>query len=366
MTTQSALISTDSPLTLAEQIRQLGLGLGFADVRFGPADSEQHRAGFEQWLAKGYHGEMKWLENNNDKRFNAAKLQPGTKTVISVRMNYWPDNTNSKAVLNNPEMAYVSRYALGRDYHKVLRKRLVKFAKAIGDLAEQDSYRPFVDSAPMMERQLAEQSGMGWIGKNTLLLTPGQGSWFFLGELCTDLELPFDPPSEKGHCGSCNQCLTDCPTDAFVAPGVLDAERCISYLTIEYDGSIAEELRPMMGNRIYGCDDCQLVCPHNSKAPNSEEADFEPRHELDQISLLELFSWDESTFLNNTEGSAIRRIGFQKWQRNIAIALGNGPSNDATINALNARLGQCSSLVDEHIHWALNQLKRQSALPSDK
>jgi epoxyqueuosine reductase len=363
---QPERITTDSPLTLAERIRRLGLTLGFADVRFGPPDTEQHRHNFEQWLDQDYHGDMTWLENNQDKRFDAATLQPGTRTVISVRMNYLPEHTDDEQVLTSPELAYISRYTLGRDYHKVLRKRLTQFAKAISDLAAQDNYRPFVDSAPLLERQLAEQSGLGWIGKNSLLLAPGQGSWFFLGELCTDLELPFDEPLNKGHCGSCSQCMVDCPTNAFIAPGVLDARRCISYLTIEYDGVIDETLRPLMGNRIYGCDDCQLVCPHNRKAPNTTEDDFKPRHELQRVSLLTLFSWDEKTFLSRTEGSAIRRIGFEKWQRNLAIALGNGPVTDQAIDSLQSNLGRCSSMVDEHIHWALRNLKARSASPSDR
>ena len=359
MTQPTALISTDSELTLAEQIRRIGFELGFADVRFGPPSTEQHRRQFAQWLAQDYHGQMQWLANNSDKRFDARQLQPGTQTVISVRMNYLPANADSENILANSSRAYISRYALGRDYHKVLRKRLLKYAKAIGQLAQQDGYRPFVDSAPMMERQLAEQSGMGWIGKNTLLLAAGQGSWFFLGELCTSLLLPFDEPTTKQHCGSCNQCLVECPTDAFVEAGVLDARRCISYLTIEHDGVIEESLRAQIGNRIYGCDDCQLVCPHNRKAPTTAEPDFQPRHELADIDLLTVFAWDEATFLQKTEGSAIRRIGFERWQRNIAIAIGNGPADPSAIAALQAKLPHSSAVVAEHIRWALEQLSNR-------
>lgn len=300
---------------------------------------------------------MDWLKRNLDKRFDASALHPDTRTVICVRMDYWPGQVQGEEQLKRPDKAYISRYALGRDYHKVMRKRLTQFARAISDLAGEHGARPFVDSAPVMERQLAEQSGLGWIGKNTLLLSPGHGSYFFLGELCTSLSLPFDPPNPMAHCGSCQQCLTDCPTDAFVSAGVLDATRCISYLTIEYDGTIPLELRPLMGNRIYGCDDCQLVCPHNRKAPETHEADFEPRHQLDDIDLVTLFNWDEATFLKNTEGSAIRRIGFAQWQRNLAIALGNGTATQKAIDALQAGLGRSSELVDEHIHWALDRLR---------
>jgi epoxyqueuosine reductase len=358
MPDNSTIIPTNTVLTLAEQIRALGLHLGFQEVRFSRPSTETHKEAFGRWLEKGYHGDMAWLTRNNDKRFDAAELHPGTKTVITVRMDYWPNTTASESVLANGKKAYISRYALGRDYHKVLRKRLTQFAKEIQNLSGEHGARPFVDSAPVMERQLAEQSGLGWIGKNTLLLSPGNGSWFFLGELCTNLDIPADPATETGHCGTCQQCLVDCPTDAFVEAGVLDARKCISYLTIEYSGSIPIELRPKMGNRIYGCDDCQLVCPHNRKVTETIETDFSPRHQLDDISLLELFSWNEATFLSNTEGSPIRRIGHEQWQRNIAVALGNGPSNAETISALNDTLPNASELLAEHIQWALNQLEQ--------
>jgi epoxyqueuosine reductase len=274
-------------------------------------------------------------------------------------MDYWPNTTDSESVLTDPEKAYISRYALGRDYHKVLRKRLVQYAAAIETLAGKHGARPFVDSAPVMERQLAEQSGLGWIGKNTLLLSPGNGSWFFLGELCTDLKLPQDPPTIAGHCGSCQQCLIDCPTDAFVSEGVLDSRKCISYLTIEFSGSIPVELRPKMGNRIYGCDDCQLVCPHNRKAPETEEADFSPRHQLDDVTLLELFLWDEKTFLQKMEGSPIRRIGYPQWQRNIAIALGNGPFKEEVLEALQRAVQTEHAVLKEHVEWAIHQLEER-------
>lgn len=352
----SNLISTDLELTLAEQIRQAGLELGFQGIRFTQPTTEQHKADFERWIKKGFHGEMGWLDRNNDKRFDASELHPGTRTVITVRMDYWPNTTNSESVLTNPDKAYISRYALGRDYHKVLKKRLSQFSKRIEDIAGKHGARPFVDSAPVMERQLAEQSGLGWIGKNTLLLSPGNGSWFFLGELCTDLELPYDSPTIAGHCGSCQQCLTDCPTDAFESEGVLDARKCISYLTIEYSGSIPVELRPKMGNRIYGCDDCQLVCPHNRKVSQSNEKDFAPRHQLDDVTLLELFQWDEDTFLKKTEGSPIRRIGYHQWRRNIAIALGNGSFSEEILAALYLAKDTDNAVLKEHINWAINQL----------
>lgn len=358
MADRTDLIATSQGATVTEQIRVLGKQLGFQAVHFSAPDTNRYRPDYEAWLAQKLHGEMSWLAHRLDKRFDGRALQPDTKTVITVRMDYWPAKDNSNAVLNDPDKAYISRYALGRDYHKVLRKRLTTFGKQISELAGEHGYRACVDSAPVMERQLAEQSGMGWIGKNTLLLSAGQGSYFFLGELFTSLQLDVDPPLPKGHCGSCSQCLVDCPTDAFIGPGVLDARRCISYLTIEYKGSIPPELRPLMGNRIYGCDDCQLVCPHNRQASATQEPDFSPRHRLDNIRLLELFAWDETTFLANTEGSAIRRIGYAQWIRNIAVAIGNGQPSAAARAALLAKLGQLNVMVDEHIRWALTRLEK--------
>lgn len=354
----NTLITTSQALTLAEHIRAEGLALGFQAVRFGVPDAARYSTDFQNWLDAGYHGEMDWLERNSDKRFHPTQLLPGTQTVITVRMDYLPENDQGLALLTDSESGYIARYALGRDYHKVLRKRLAQFGAAIETVAGKHGYRPFVDSAPVMERQLAEQSGLGWIGKNTLLLATGSGSWFFLGELFTDLALPADPPLPQDHCGTCNQCLVDCPTDAFVGPGLLDANKCISYLTIEFKGSIPLDLRPKIGNRIYGCDDCQLVCPHNRKAPSTQEADFKARHNLDGLSLTEAFEWSESEFLKKTEGSAIRRIGFEQWQRNVAIALGNGAKTDAKITLLKSKLNLVSPLVDEHILWALNQLNQ--------
>jgi len=258
-------------------------------------------------------------------------------------------------VLESPEQAYISRYALGRDYHKLIRQRLAQLATRLQQEAGGGQYRAFVDSAPVLERALAERAGMGWIAKNTMLINERAGSWFFLGEIYTDLPLAADPPQVTKHCGSCSACLTICPTDAFVGPFQLDARRCISYLTIEHKGSIDEALRPLMGNRIFGCDDCQLVCPWNKFAQHSEEADFRPRHGLQNSDLVDLFRWDEATFLARTEGSAIRRIGHERWLRNIAIALGNAPPTPAILAALGERLNHSSDLVREHVAWALRQ-----------
>ena len=339
---------------LAERIKAEARALGFQAVHIGSANSEAHRPAYEDWLAKGYNGDMKWMERNLDKRFDGAQLHPGTERAISVRLDYRPEGP-MQAILDDPNKAYISRYALGRDYHKVMRKRLTQLGRTIESWVGEHGFRAFVDSAPVMERQLAQQAGMGWLGKNSLLLNNKAGSWFFLGELFTNLPLPIDPPFETEHCGSCDRCMTACPTDAFVAEGVLDARRCISYLTIEHSGSIDPELRPLMGNRIYGCDDCQIVCPFNSFSQTTGEADFEPRHNLDQADLLTLFQWSEAEFLDYTEGSAIRRIGYQQWLRNLAVALGNAPTQPAIIEALSARREAVSDLVREHIDWALER-----------
>ncbi|WP_037337224.1 tRNA epoxyqueuosine(34) reductase QueG [Saccharospirillum impatiens] len=339
---------------LTERIKSEATSLGFQSAHIGSGNTEAHQARYEAWLDAGYNGSMSWMARNLDKRFDASKLHSGTLRSISVRMDYRPEG-DMQAALDDPNRAYISRYALGRDYHKLMRKRLTQLGKSIESWVGEHGYRAFVDSAPVLERQLAQQSGMGWLGKNTLLLNQQAGSYFFLGELFTNLPLPLDTPFETQHCGSCNRCLTDCPTDAFVEAGVLDARKCISYLTIEHSGPIPVELRSKMGNRIYGCDDCQIVCPFNSFSEPTREADFQPRHSLDNISLLTLFNWDETTFLSNTEGSAIRRIGFEQWQRNLAVALGNAPTSAAIIAALQRRLPEASPLVQEHIQWALSQ-----------
>ncbi|WP_101759105.1 tRNA epoxyqueuosine(34) reductase QueG [Oceanicoccus sp. KOV_DT_Chl] len=341
---------------LVEDIRHWGAELGFQQIGISDIDLGEHRAHLQHWLEKNFHGDMHYMESHGDKRSNPEQLLPGTIRVISARMDYLPDTDDMTEVLNNPSQAYVSRYALGRDYHKLMRKRLAKLAEKISAVAGQHNHRAFVDSAPVLERALAENAGLGWIGKNTMLINSQAGSWFFLGEIYTDLPLPADPAQQTMHCGSCTACIDDCPTGAIVGPNQVDARRCISYLTIELKDSIPEELRPLMGNRIYGCDDCQLVCPWNKFSKPSQEDDFQPRNDLQSAQLLDLFNWDEQEFLQRTEGSAIRRIGYDCWQRNIAVALGNGPKNPAVIAALEAKKKQASTMVAEHINWALSRL----------
>jgi epoxyqueuosine reductase len=345
----------DEPLDALRRIREWGSELGFQSLGFTGIDLSQHETYLERWLSAGYHGEMGWMAEHGKKRSRPADLVPDTCTVISARMDYLPQGANPEAVLEQSEKAYISRYALGRDYHKLIRSRLAKLAKRIALELGGGHYRAFVDSAPVLERALAENAGLGWIGKNTMLLNDKAGSWFFLGEIYTDVPLPIDVPQETQHCGSCTACLEVCPTQAFVGPWVLDARKCISYLTIEHPGAIPEALRSAMGNRIYGCDDCQLVCPWNKFAHPTREQDFEPRQHLDDITLLECFSWDEETFLSRTEGSAIRRIGYERWRRNIAIALGNAQTSDAILVALQGALEDPSELVREHALWALKQ-----------
>lgn len=340
---------------LREQISEWATALGFADVAVSTIDLHPHNEHLNRWLDAGYHGDMTFMAAHGSKRYRPQELVPGTACVLTLRMNYLPEGTDPIRILETPEQAYVSRYALGRDYHKLIRKRLAQLAKHIETHAGGGQYRAFTDSAPVLERALAQGGGLGWIGKNTMLINEKAGSWFFLGEIYTNLPLPPDPPKATQHCGSCTACLDLCPTQAFTGPHQLDARRCISYLTIEHKGSIAPELRPLMGNRIYGCDDCQLVCPWNKFARITSEEDFNPRHTLDNSSLIELFSWNEAQFLKRTEGSAIRRIGHVRWLRNIAVALGNAPTSTAVIDALTARLDFPSELVQEHVIWALEQ-----------
>ncbi|MDE8602091.1 tRNA epoxyqueuosine(34) reductase QueG [Marinomonas sp. RSW2] len=351
----SFLSSSDGLNLLADDIKSWAIELGFAEARIVEPDLAQYKDEFNEWLNNKYHAGMDYLANHGDMRFYPEQLHPGTRRVISLRMHYLPQSVETVERLKTKDKAYIARYALGRDYHKLIRKRLTQLAKRIEQQVGDHGYRAFVDSAPILERQIAEQAGMGWIGKNTLLLTPKAGSWFLLGEIFTNLPLPVDKPSETRHCGSCTACLTQCPTDAFVEPWVLDAGKCISYLTIEHKGPIPEELRSKMGNRIFGCDDCQLVCPWTKFAKYTEEEDFQPRHNLDSADLVELFEWDEETFLKNTEGSPIRRTGFENWRRNIAVALGNAPTNPATVQTLENALSHSSELVKEHIVWALKQ-----------
>ena len=331
-------------------------GCGVAPVELGPDE-----ANLLAWLHAGFHGEMGYMERHGTRRSRPTALLPGTARVISVRMDYWPDAArDASTALADPSLGYVSRYALGRDYHKVLRRRLQRLADRVSESVNNWSYRVFVDSAPVLEKPLARNSGLGWLGKHTNLIDADRGSWFFLGELYTDLPLPVDSPA-SGHCGSCRACLDACPTGAIVAPYQLDARRCISYLTIELRGSIPVALRPLIGNRIYGCDDCQLVCPWNKFARVSAEADFAPRHGLDAPDLAELLAWTETEFLRKTEGSAIRRIGYQCWIRNVAVALGNGPATASNLAALEARKDDPSGLIREHVRWALFRLKRKDA-----
>ena len=310
------------------------------------------------WLSAGQHGEMDYLKRHGSKRTRPTDLLPGTLRVITARMNYYPaDASDSESVLRDGKLAFIARYALGRDYHKVLRRRLQQLAERIRDAIGEFRYRVFTDSAPVLEVALAAKSGIGWQGKHTLLLTRNHGSWFFLGEIYTDLPLPESPP-QKNHCGSCQACLDICPTRAITAPYQLDARRCISYLTIEHRSSIPEEFRVLIGNRVYGCDDCQLVCPWNKFAQVSDEPDFQVRHGLDRSDLLTLFAWSEEEFHGNLAGSAIHRIGYERWLRNLAVGLGNAPYCPAIVTALEARRSHCTALVLEHIEWAL---KRQRA-----
>jgi epoxyqueuosine reductase len=346
-------ISAPPPAELARAIGDMAKALGFQQTGISEPDLAQHERWLDAWLSAGYQGEMQWMASHGTKRTRPAELVPGTRRVISVRMDYLPGDTLMARRLSQPDVAYISRYALGRDYHKLMRRRLQQLAEGIQALIGPFGYRAFVDSAPVMERALAAQAGLGWIGKNSMLLNRHAGSFFFLGELFTDLPLPVDTSDAEDHCGRCTACLDRCPTDAFVDARVLDARRCISYLTIELKGAIPEGLRPLMGNRVFGCDDCQLVCPWNRFAKASREEDFAPRHRLDQAELVELFRWDEEQFLRYTEGSPIRRIGHERWLRNLAVGLGNATTSIPVIEALRARLTHPSALVQEHVAWAL-------------
>ncbi|MDO6515100.1 tRNA epoxyqueuosine(34) reductase QueG [Neptuniibacter sp. 2_MG-2023] len=352
--------------TLAQKIKSWAKELGFQQCGITDCDLSAERAHYEQWIEAGYHGEMGYLNNHLDKRFSADSLLPGTQRIICVRMDYLPPDTAAVDLLDDGKHAYISRYTLGRDYHKLIRKRLTQLGKKIDDEVGETVFRAFVDSAPLLERPLAEKAGLGWRGKHTLILNREAGSMFFLGELLIDLPLPIDQPSTEEHCGKCTACLDVCPTQAFPQPHLLDARKCISYLTIELSGSIPEELRPKMGNRIFGCDDCQLICPWNRFADFTHEQDFHPRQKLDKSELIELFNWDEPTFLKKTEGSAIRRTGHIGWLRNIAVALGNSDGGENVINALKAKLSHSSEIVQEHSLWALNRLatkRTEGALP---
>ncbi|MFN3714793.1 MAG: tRNA epoxyqueuosine(34) reductase QueG [Alcanivoracaceae bacterium] len=348
-------------IALAAQIRLWGRELGFQQVGIADTDLRQAEARLGDWLQQGRHADMDWMAAHGHKRSRPADLEPGTLRVISLRLDYLPADTDAIRVLRDPEKAYISRYALGRDYHKLIRKRLGKLAERIRS-AVQDSQlaRAFVDSAPVMEKPLAEKAGLGWQGKHTLILNREAGSWFFLGEIYTDLPLPVDQPAED-HCGKCRACITVCPTDAIVAPYQLDARRCISWLTIENKGAIPEALRPLIGNRIFGCDDCQLVCPWNRFATATREQDFAPRHHLDKPDLVSLFLWSEDEFLQRTKGSPIRRTGYAGWLRNVAVALGNGPATERAVAALQQRINEVPEMVQEHVAWALERLGSPAA-----
>ena len=340
---------------LAHHIKSRAKALGFQGVGISNTALDEAETHLVNWLDAGYQGDMEYMQRHGTKRSRPGELEPGTVSVISPPFNYWPESDqHCQTILDNPEQAYISRYALGRDYHKVIRKRLQTLANEIQQEIGEFGYRVFTDSAPVLEKALGEKAGLGWIGKHTNLITEHTGSWFFIGEIYTDLPLPVDATA-KNHCGTCQACIDACPTQAIVAPYKLDARLCISYLTIELRGSIPIELRSRIGNRIYGCDDCQIVCPWNRFTTQTQETDFLARNHLDDISLLELFTWSQQEFLEKTQGSAIRRIGYECWLRNIAVALGNAPTNENVISALKSRLADSSTMVKEHIEWAIQQ-----------
>ena len=352
-------------LALADDIRCWARELGFQQTGITGTRLDADEAHLLRWLEAGNHGEMAYMQRHGTRRSRPEELVPGTLRVISVRMDYWPGKSRAaEPVLADPALAYLSRYALGRDYHKVIRKRLQQLANRIQGQTGPFGYRAFTDSAPVLEKALAQSAGLGWIGKHTNLINERAGSWFFLGELYTNLPLPVDTPAEN-HCGDCHVCIDTCPTRAIIAPYQLDARRCISYLTIELRGAIPVELRPLIGNRIYGCDDCQLVCPWNRFASPTAEADFTVRHGLDASELVRLFSWDATAFERHLQGSPVFRIGHKCWLRNIAVALGNAPTSRAVISALQAKCDHPSGLVREHVAWALQQHGRQDTR-SDK
>ena len=344
-----------NPASLSASLRKWAADLGFTGVGVAAIELPADEAFFLEWLRAGFNGEMGYMSRHGSKRSRPAELIPGTVSCISVRMDYWPqESAGAAATLEDGNLAYVSRYAMGRDYHKVLRSRLQKLCDRIREAVGPFGHRVFTDSAPVLEKALARNAGLGWIGKHTNLIDRNAGSYFFLGEIYLDLELPPDEPS-TAHCGTCSACMPACPTGAIVAPYKLDARRCISYLTIELAGSIPLEFRRAIGNRIYGCDDCQLVCPWNKFAKPTAEKDFAVRHGLDHSQLADLFAWSEQEFLEKTEGSAIRRIGYESWLRNIAVALGNAPTSPKVLAALGDRAKHPSPVVREHVGWALEQ-----------
>ena len=345
---------------LPDRIRQWARELGFADAGIAELQLGEDLAHLQRWLDRGMHGGMEFMRRDLHLREHPAQLRPGTLSVISTRLDYRPHAESAERLLKDSGRAYISRYTLGRDYHRLMRARLLKLGKKIEEVVGPHGYRVLTDSAPALEKALARNARLGWIGKNTLLLNQDAGSWFFLGEIYTDLALPV---SESGlaenRCGKCNACIRICPTQAFVAPYQLDARRCISYLTIEHHGAIPVELRPLMGNRIFGCDDCQLVCPWNRYAKITVEPDFAPRHGLDNATLLDLFAWSEQEWLARTEGMALRRAGYKRWLRNLAVALGNASPDPQIVHALKARADDADEVVREHVAWALQRQQSQ-------
>lgn len=340
---------------LAKDIKDWGKALGFADVGISGTDLSHYEPKHFEWLLNDYHGDMDYMARHGTKRTRPQELEPGTLTVISVRMNYFDGDAHDAIdQLQTPSNAYISRYALHKDYHKLMRKRMQQLGNRIAEQQPGFQFRAFSDSAPVLERPIAEQAGLGFIGKNSLVIHPRAGSWFFLGEIYCNLDLPADPPFEKQSCGPCTSCIDECPTQAIVDNAVVDARRCISYLTIEYGGVIDENLRPLIGNRIYGCDDCQLVCPWNKFTETTQEVAFKAKAPLDQATLLELLSWDETTFLKQMEGSPIRRIGFHQWQRNLCIAIGNDDYREENVVRLR-KLHSEDEVVVIHRDWAIEQ-----------
>ena len=358
---QAPPLSQQQLHSLHGQIQQLAQQFGFAEMGVVKPDLEAAGQRLQEWVTHGYHADMDYMSAHGSKRYRPAELVPGTVRVICLSMHYLDPQLTTKSCLEDDQQGYIARYALGRDYHKLVRKRLAQMAKAMEALIGPFGYRVFVDSAPVMEKPMAQQAGLGWQGKNTLLINRRTGSWFVLGEIFIDLPLPTDEPYDKDHCSRCSACMDLCPTNAFPEPYVLDANRCIAYLTIEHKGAIPEAIRPLMGNRIFGCDDCQLACPWNRYPQATAESDFKPRHGLDQASLISLFNWSAEEFDERTQGSPIRRAGYEGWLRNIAVALGNGQANAATIAALRARLKDTSGMVQEHIQWALQELEERAA-----
>lgn len=355
MTDEPPAVPFTPDATLLARLRDWATELGFSDLGVAGIDLAQAERRLQQWLADGFHGEMDYLARHGTRRSRPGELVPGTVRVICLRMDYWqPEAADAQALLDQPERGYVARYALGRDYHRIMRPRLARLAERIAAEIAPHGYRAFVDSGPVLEKPLAALAGLGWQGKHTNLISREAGSWFLLGEIYTDLPLPISEPA-TGHCGSCRACLDVCPTQAIIAPWVLDARRCISYLTIEQRGPIPEALRPALGNRIFGCDDCQLFCPWNKFAQPATEPDFRPRHGLDAPELAGLFGWSEAEWAGRTAGSAIRRAGYLGWLRNIAVALGNAPSSPEVLSALAARRDDPSALVREHVRWALDR-----------